>query len=219
MRYRWSTAARAACTSLLAIIIVAAIAAAPTAGRAAPAAATRATAVLAGGCFWGMEAVFASLKGVSGVVAGYAGGTAETAHYEAVSTGRTGHAESVKINYDPSRISFGRLLEVYFTVAHDPTELDRQGPDAGPQYRSAIFFTTLEQKRVAEAFIRELERKQTFGRPIVTKIAPLAAFYPAEEHHQHFVARNPDQPYVVYNDLPKLKHLRARFPDLLKAGS
>ena len=182
------------------------------------AAATHAeTAVLAGGCFWGMEAVFEQLRGVSSVVAGFSGGSAATAHYETVSTGTTGHAESVQITFDPSVISYRDLLRVYFTVAHDPTELNFQGPDHGTQYRSAIFYGNDEQRRDAEAMIAQLTAQHVFGAPIVTKVVPLVAFYPAEAHHQHFVQRNPDNPYVVYNDLPKLADLRKRFPSMLKA--
>ena len=172
--------------------------------------------VLAGGCFWGMEAVFESLKGVSNVVAGYAGGSKDTAHYEMVSGGDTGHAESVQITYDPSQITFGQILSVYFHVAHDPTELNRQGPDVGTQYRSSIFYATDAQKRAAEAYIKQLEDAKTFDAPIVTQVVPLRGFYAAEEYHQHFVQRNPAYPYVVFNDLPKLKHLREQFPQLFK---
>ncbi len=177
----------------------------------------RETVVLAGGCFWGVEAVFEHLKGVSDVVSGYAGGNKATAHYEIVSTGRTGHAESVKVTYDPSQISFGQLLKVYFSVAHDPTELNRQGPDSGSQYRSSIFYTTPEQKRLAEAYVEELDQSKVYPKPIVTKIVPLDKFYPAEEYHQKFIDRNPNYPYVVYNDLPKLKNLKEKFPDLVKS--
>jgi peptide-methionine (S)-S-oxide reductase len=177
------------------------------------------TAVLAGGCFWGVEAVFDSLNGVSDAVSGYAGGSKWTAHYEIVSTGTTGHAESVQITYDPSRISFGQLLKVFFSVAHDPTELNRQGPDDGTQYRSEIFYTSDEQKRIAEAYIRQLNSAKVFSKPIVTKVAPLAAFYPAEAHHQDFVARNPNYAYVVYNDIPKLQHLRQEYPELVKGSA
>ena len=172
--------------------------------------------VLAGGCFWGMQAVFEQLRGVRTVVAGYSGGSAATAHYEMVSTGTTGHAESVEITYDPSRISFAQLLEVYFLVAHDPTQLDRQGPDDGTPYRSEIFYTTDAQRDQARAYIASLERRHVFPAPIVTKIAPLSGFYPAEAYHQDFAARNPDNPYIVINDKPKLEHLRERFPQLLK---
>ncbi len=173
--------------------------------------------MLAGGCFWGMEAVFEQLRGVSNVVSGFSGGSAATAHYETVSTGTTGHAESVQITYDPSVISYRELLRVYFTVAHDPTELNYQGPDHGTQYRSAIFYANDAQKRDADAMIGELTAQHAFSAPIVTKVVPLVAFYPAEAYHQHFVQKNPDDPYVVYNDLPKLADLRKRFPALLKS--
>lgn len=182
-----------------------------------PAAGGRQQAVLAGGCFWGVEAVFEQLRGVTGVVSGYAGGAANTAHYEMVGTDRTGHAESVQITYDPSQISYGKLLQVFFSVAHDPTQLNRQGPDEGTQYRSAIFYQTEEQKRVAEAYIRQLNDAKAFRRPIVTRVVPLPAFYPAEAYHQNFIARNPGNPYVVYNDLPKLSQLKKRFPELVKS--
>ena len=179
-------------------------------------AAKRERVVLAGGCFWGMQAVFEQLRGVDGVVAGYAGGNASTAHYEIVSSGETGHAESVEITYDPSRISFKQLLDVYFLVAHDPTQLNRQGPDDGTQYRSEIFTTTAQQRDEAQRYIAHLESARTFSAPIVTKIEPLQAFYRAEDYHQDFVAHNPDNPYVVINDKPKLAHLRERFPQLVK---
>ncbi len=174
------------------------------------------TAVLAGGCFWGVEGVFESLKGVSKVVSGYSGGKANTAHYEMVSTGSTGHAESVQITYDPSQISYGQLLKVYFSVAHDPTEKNRQGPDWGTQYRSEIFYANDDQKRVAEAYIRQLDEAKIYHKPIVTLVEPLQAFYAAEEHHQHFMARNPNYPYIVYNDAPKVRHLYKEFPELVK---
>jgi peptide-methionine (S)-S-oxide reductase len=174
------------------------------------------TAVLAGGCFWGVEAVFERLKGVSSVVSGFAGGVQSTAHYEMVSTGRTGHAESVKITYDPSQITFGQLLKVYFSVAHDPTELNRQGPDYGTQYRSSIFYVNEDQKRVAEAYIHQLEEAKVYRHPIVTTVVPLDGFYAAEAYHQHFLDRNPNYPYIVYNDLPKLKHLKQEFPEMIK---
>jgi peptide-methionine (S)-S-oxide reductase len=189
-----------------------------TPGRAAqPQPAQTQRVVLAGGCFWGMEAVFDALKGVTRVVSGYAGGSKGTAHYDLVSTGTTGHAESVEITYDPSQISFDELLRVYFLVAHDPTELDRQGPDEGSQYRSEIFYTSDAQRDEAQRFIRALEQRKAFSAPIVTKLAPLAAFYPAEAYHQHFVATHPDYPYVVYEDLPKLAKLHQDFPALVTA--
>ncbi len=176
------------------------------------------TAVLAGGCFWGVEAVFDAVKGVSDAVAGYAGGSKANAHYEIVSSGTTGHAESVQVTFDPSQISYGKLLEIYFAVAHDPTELNRQGPDVGTQYRSEIFYTTEEQKKVAEAYIQQLDAAKVFHGRIVTKVAPLQAFYRAEDYHQDFVAHNPGYPYVVYNDLPKLAKLHKEFPELVKGG-
>ena len=174
------------------------------------------TAVLAGGCFWGVEAVFDRLKGVSNVVSGYAGGSKATAHYEVVSSGTTGHAESVQITYDPAVISYGQLLKVFFAVAHDPTQLNRQGPDEGTQYRSSIFYATPEQKSVAEAYVRQLSEARIFRRAIVTKVVPLEGFYAAEAYHQKFLDRNPTYPYIVYNDLPKLEHLKKEFPGLLE---
>ncbi len=174
------------------------------------------TVVLAGGCFWGVEAVFESLKGVTSAVSGYAGGSKSTAQYETVSTGRTGHAESVQVTYDPSKISFGQILKVYFSVAHDPTELNRQGPDSGTQYRSAIFYTTGDQKRVAEAYIQQLDAAKVFRRRIVTQVVPLQGFYPAEAYHQRYLVNHPNQPYIVYNDLPKLEQLKKQFPELCR---
>ena len=172
------------------------------------------TAVLAGGCFWGIEGVFERLKGVSDVVSGYSGGSKMTAHYEIVSTGRTGHAESVKITYDPSEITYGTLLKVFFSVGHDPTELNRQGPDEGTQYRSAIFYVNDDQKRIAEAYIQQLQDAKIYRHKIVTQVTPFEAFYPAEPHHQHFLDHNPGYPYIVYNDLPKIDALKKYFPDL-----
>ena len=174
------------------------------------------TAVFAGGCFWGVEAVFDHLKGVKSATSGFAGGKKSTAHYEEVSTGSTGHAESVQVVYDPAQITYGQLLKVFFAVAHDPTELNRQGPDTGTQYRSAIFYTTEEEKTVAEAYIAQLNQAKVFRHKIVTQVVPLKGFYPAEEYHQHFVQRNPDYPYVVYNDLPKLRNLMKQYPQLCK---
>jgi peptide-methionine (S)-S-oxide reductase len=173
--------------------------------------------VLAGGCFWGMQAVFEELRGVTKVVAGYSGGTAADAHYDNVSTGRTGHAESVDITYDPARISFDQLLQVYFRVAHDPTQLNRQGPDEGTQYRSAIFYTTDEQRDRARQYIAQLQHDRVFSAPIVTVVTPFKAFYPAEDYHQDFVAHNPWNPYVLINDKPKLANLRREFPQLLRS--
>jgi peptide-methionine (S)-S-oxide reductase len=172
------------------------------------------TAVFAGGCFWGVEAVFRHVKGVTSAVSGYAGGTANTADYPTVWSGATGHAESVKVTYDPTQVSYGQLLKVFFSVAHDPTQLNRQGPDFGTQYRSAIFTTSDAQKRVAQAYVAQLDSTKIFGRAIVTEIVALPAFYPAEAYHQNYLALNPTQPYIVYNDLPKLANLKTQFPDL-----
>ena len=175
--------------------------------------------VLAGGCFWGMQLVFEQLKGVDRVVAGYAGGEASTAQYETVSTGATGHAESVEITYDPSQISYGRLLQVFFAVAHDPTELNRQGPDQGTQYRSEIFYTTGEQRTTALATIAHLDSTHAYPSRIVTTVAPLHGFYPAEAYHQDYARHNPENPYIAFNDLPKLKVLRQDFPQLIKPNA
>jgi peptide-methionine (S)-S-oxide reductase len=172
------------------------------------------TAVLAGGCFWGVDAVFKHVKGVTNVVSGYAGGKAATASYETVSTGRTGHAESVRITFDPARITYGQLLRVFFSAAHDPTELNRQGPDEGTQYRSAIFYANDEQKRVADAYIAQLNEAKAFRKVIVTQVVPSAGFYPAEDYHQDFLRRNPYNPYIMANDLPKLDKLKKQFPTL-----
>ncbi len=172
------------------------------------------TAVVAGGCFWGIQAVFQHVKGVISATSGYSGGAAKTAEYELVSTGDTGHAESVKIIYDASQITYGQLLRIFFSVAHDPTELNRQGPDTGTQYRSSIFYATDEQKRIAETYIAQLEQAKVFPRPIVTQVVPLKAFYPAESYHQNYAQLHPDNPYIVYNDAPKVANLRHEFPDL-----
>ena len=188
----------------------------PAVNTAAAAAGTKEKAVFAGGCFWGVEAVFESMKGVSDVVSGYAGGKKLTANYEMVSTGITGHAESVEVTYDPSKVTYGQLLKVFFSVVHDPTELNRQGPDTGSQYRSAIFYMNEDQKKVAEAYIHQLEAAQIFKKKIVTQVVPFQAFYLAEEHHQNFIERNPTYPYVVYNDLPKLRALKKQYPELAK---
>jgi peptide-methionine (S)-S-oxide reductase len=189
----------------------------PVKDIAASTAAKRATAVVAGGCFWGVEAVFEHLHGVIDVVSGYAGGSQSTAHYMAVGSGTTGHAESVKVTYDPAKISYGKLLKVFFAVAHDPTELNRQGPDEGTQYRSSIFYADSEQQEVAEAYVRQLNDARVFTKPVVTTVAPLKGFYAAEPEHQNFLARHPDNPYIVVNDLPKLRALEAGFPELLKS--
>jgi peptide-methionine (S)-S-oxide reductase len=172
------------------------------------------TAVLAGGCFWGIQAVFEHVKGVSIVTAGYSGGTAGTAQYETVSGGATGHAESVKIVYDPSQISYGQLLKVYFSVAHDPTQLNRQGPDDGTQYRSVIFYAGEEQKRIAQAYIEQLNKARVFSRSIVTQVVPLKGFYAAEPYHQDYAVHHPDDLYIRINDLPKVEHLREQLPEL-----
>ena len=176
-----------------------------------------ATAVFAGGCFWGVEAVFENVKGVSNAVSGYAGWTAASPSYEQVSSGRTGHAESVSVTYDPSQVTYGQLLKVFFSVAHDPTQLNRQGPDSGTQYRSAIFYASAEQQRVAQAYIAQLQSAKAFSRPIVTQLAPLKAFYPAEEYHQNYLVQHMDQPYIVFNDLPKLAALKEQLPALYKS--
>ena len=177
------------------------------------------TAVLAGGCFWGMEGVFERLKGVKDVTSGYSGGEMNTAHYEMVGTGMTGHAESIQIRYDPAQISYGTLLKVFFAVGHDPTELNFQGPDHGTQYRSAIFYANDGQKQVAEDYIRMLDRAKVYPKAIVTQVVALKAFYPAEEYHQHFLDNNPDYPYIVYWDLPKIANLQKLFPDLVSKKS
>lgn len=174
------------------------------------------TAIFAGGCFWGVEGVFEHLKGVRTAESGYAGGTKASPSYEDVSSGDTGHAESVRVIYDPSQISYGQLLQVFFSVAHDPTQLNRQGPDRGTQYRSAIFYRTPEQKRAAEAYVAQLTAAKTFSRPIVTQIAPLATFYLAEAYHQDYMAHNPRAYYIVVNDAPKVEHLKEQFPALYK---
>jgi peptide-methionine (S)-S-oxide reductase len=177
-----------------------------------PATPGEATAVLAGGCFWGVDAVYKHLKGVKNVVSGYSGGSAATAKYMLVGTGTTGHAEAVKVTYDPSQIGYADLLKVFFSVAHDPTERNRQGPDVGPQYRSAIFYADEQQKDVAQRYIADLDSAKAFNKPIVTEIAALDKFYPAEDYHQNYLALHPSQPYIVYNDLPKLEALKKQFP-------
>lgn len=184
----------------------------------APKADTRGTevAVFAGGCFWGIEAVFERVDGVRKVVSGYAGGRAETAHYDRVSDGDTGHAESVRIEFDPAQISYGRLLQVFFSVALDPTQLNRQGPDSGTQYRSVIFTTDATQQRIAKAYIAQLDAAHAFSSPIVTQVQPLPAFYRAEDWHQQFYDRNPNSPYIVFNDAPKVRRLQALFPSLYR---
>ena len=177
---------------------------------------SQATAVLAGGCFWGVDAVFKHTKGVSSVVSGYAGGSAATARYDEIGTGMTGHAESVEITYDPTKISYAELLKIFFQVAHDPTQLNRQGPDVGTQYRSAIFYANDAQKEIAKRYINQLTQAKAFAKPIATQVVLLEKFYPAEDYHQNYLALHPMQPYIVYNDLPKLGALKKEFPDRYK---
>jgi peptide-methionine (S)-S-oxide reductase len=172
------------------------------------------TAVLAGGCFWGMQAVFQHVKGVDSATSGYSGGTMKNPDYETVSSGQTGHAESVKVVYDPSKVTYGELLRVFFSVAHDPTELNRQGPDEGTQYRSVIFYMSDEQKHIAQAYLAQLEQAKIFKRPIVTEVAPFEAFYKAEAYHQNYAELHPENPYIVYNDAPKVANLKKEFPEL-----
>jgi peptide-methionine (S)-S-oxide reductase len=190
---------------------------APTVDAPHASASARETAVISGGCFWGVQAVFQHVKGVISATSGYSGGSAKTAEYATVSTGETGHAESVEIVFDPSEISYGELLRVFFSVAHDPTELNRQGPDEGSQYRSAVFYNSDQQKNIAQAYISQLNQAKVFSRPIVTQVVPLQAFYPAEAYHQNYAAQHPNQPYIVFNDAPKVAHLREEFPDLYTA--
>ena len=172
------------------------------------------TAVFAGGCFWGVEAVFEHVKGVNSVVSGYSGGTKESADYDTVSSGKTDHAESVMIKFDADKVTYQQLLFIFFSVAHDPTQLNQQGPDHGRQYRSVIFYTTDEQKKQADAFIAAIEKSKALSKPVVTEVVPFQAFYKAEAEHQDFVRNNPDNDYVVFNDLPKLKELKKKFPEL-----
>ncbi len=186
----------------------------PSADTVIATAKTEQTAVVAGGCFWGIQAVFQHVKGVINATSGYSGGSAKTAEYELVSTGETGHAESVKITYDASQITYGQLLHVFFSVALDPTQMNRQGPDEGSQYRSVIFYDNDEQKRIAEAYIAQLDNARVFPRAIVTQVLALKGFYPAEAYHQNYAANHPTNPYIVYNDAPKVAHLREQFPGL-----
>ena len=179
--------------------------------------ATSDVAVFAGGCFWGVQGVFQHVEGVTNAISGYAGGEAATAHYQRVSIGDTGHAESVRVSYDPRKISYGRLLQIYFSVAHDPTELNRQGPDSGAQYRSAIFPTNAEQAKVARAYIAQLNEAHVFQSAIVTRIEPDRTFFPGEAYHQDFLTRNPTNPYIVINDLPKVRSLKLFFPEIYRA--
>ena len=173
-------------------------------------------AVFAGGCFWGIEAVFEHVKGVRSATSGYAGGTATTAHYPIVSGGKTGHAESVQVVYDPSQTSYGQLLQIFFSVAHDPTQLNRQGPDEGPQYRSAIFFASPDQQRIAQAYVDQLNRAKTFKKPMVTVVNQLDVFYPAEAYHQDYAVHHPNDLYIIMNDAPKVGRLREQFPQIYK---
>ena len=177
------------------------------------------TAVLSGGCFWGVQAVFQRLKGVQRAVSGYSGGEARTAEYETVSSGRTGHAESVQITFDPAQISYGQILQVFFSVVHDPTQLNRQGPDSGTQYRSEIFYASDRQKEIASAYIAQLDKARRFSRPIVTRVDPLKGFYPAEAYHQDFLLKHPSDPYIVINDLPKVRNLQQTFPTLYRGSA
>ncbi|HEV2720119.1 MAG TPA: peptide-methionine (S)-S-oxide reductase MsrA [Thermoanaerobaculia bacterium] len=176
-------------------------------------------AVLAGGCFWGMQGMFEHVRGVTKVVAGYSGGEKATAHYEMGGTETTGHAESVEITFDPKQVTYGQLLQLYFSVAHDPTQLDRQGPDSGPSYRSEIFFSSPAQERVARAYVKQLNDAKVFSRPIATKIEPLKAFYPAEGYHQDYLIHHPSQPYIVFNDLPKIDALKRVYPERFRAAA
>jgi len=185
----------------------------PITDESAAAGAASETAVLAGGCFWGVQGVFQHVDGVTSAVSGYTGGKADTAQYDTVSTGTTGHAESVRVTFDPQRISYGRILQIYFSVAHDPTELNRQGPDQGTQYRSTIFPTTAEQQSIAKAYIAQLDKAHAFHATIVTTIEMNRTFYPAEAYHQDYLTRHPDNPYIAYNDLPKIRELQKLFPD------
>ena len=181
-----------------------------------PVSAAEERAVFAGGCFWGVEAVFEHMKGVTDVRSGYAGGSKETANYDAVSFGETKHAESVEVRFDPSKVSYEKLLEVFFSVIHDPTQLNRQGPDVGPQYRSAIFYNSDLQKAAAIAFIEKLKASKTFSQPIVTEVGPLVEFFAAEDYHQDYMKKNPKDAYIVYHDVPKVEALKKRFPELVK---
>jgi peptide-methionine (S)-S-oxide reductase len=174
------------------------------------------TAVFAGGCFWGMQGVFQHVKGVTSAISGYSGGTVENPYYELVSSGSTGHAESVQVNYDPSRITYGKLLMIFFSVAHDPTQKERQGPDIGTQYRSLIFYGNAEQKNIAEAYIAQINAAKVYEREIATEVVPFSAFYRAEDYHQDFLMRHPDNAYIQFNDLPKIERLKRRYPELYR---
>jgi peptide-methionine (S)-S-oxide reductase len=198
----------------LLFIVGAVVSARTTIGLAEPGSNGSATAVFSGGCFWGVDAVYKHVKGVTKVVSGYAGGGADTATYETVSTGTTGHAESVEVTYDPSKVSYDDLLKVFFFVAHDPTELNRQGPDSGSQYRSSIFYENDAQKKMATDYIAQLDREHKYSKPIVTQVVPLKGFFPAEDYHQNYLALHPSQPYIVFNDMPKLDKLQKDLPAL-----
>lgn len=187
---------------------------APAANETKAATPAKETAVLAGGCFWGIQAVYQHVKGVISATSGYSGGSAKNPDYEMVSTGDTGHAESVQIVYDPSQLTYGQILQIFFSVAHDPTELNRQGPDEGTQYRSAIFYANDQQKQIAEAYIGQLETAKVYRHKIVTQVVPLKAFYPAEAYHQNYATLHPESPYIMFNDAPKVSHLKKEFPDL-----
>jgi peptide-methionine (S)-S-oxide reductase len=222
-RARWSPIAYAASLALLAS--AAGISSAMASDQAvvlprpamdAPVTSSLQKAVVAGGCFWGVQGVFQHVHGVTSAVSGYAGGTSSTAHYARVGSGRTGHAEAVEVTFDPTVISYGEILQIYFSVAHNPTQLNRQGPDVGPQYRSAIFPLDADQKRVAEGYILQLGQSHTFSKPIVTTVEPSEVFYPAEDYHQDYLVRHPSQFYIVINDLPKIEHLKALFPNVYR---
>jgi len=204
-------------TVSLALVVAAGLMAAafpdpPNVSTAAPAG-KKSVAVLAGGCFWGMQGVFEHVKGVTDTEVGYSGGAKETAHYERIERGDTNHAESIQITFDPSKISYGQILRIFFSVAHDPTQLNRQGPDSGTQYRSGIFYANADQQRVAQAYIAQLDAAKIFGKRIVTKMEPLTKFYPAEDYHQDYLILHPHQPYIVYNDLPKIEALKRVIPE------
>lgn len=214
-------AAAALCLALVSMARVdaaeSAVAVPPAAGAAQLASANPSeTVVLAGGCFWGVQGVFQHTKGVLGAVSGYAGGKRDTASYEMVSSGSTGHAESVQVTYDPRQVSFGQILQIYFSVAHDPTQLNRQGPDTGTQYRSAIFTANADQQKAAEAYIAQINAAKVFRAPIVTQVAPLQAFYRAEDYHQDYATLHPNQPYIAYNDLPKISNLQKMYPAIYR---
>ena len=191
---------------------------APTLDTTVPADGAPQKVVLAGGCFWGVQAVYEHTKGVTQAVSGYSGGTKETAHYEMVGTERTGHAESVSVTYDPRQISLGKILQIFFSVAHNPTELNYQGPDTGPSYRSAIFYANDDQKRIAAGYIEQLDKAHVFAAPIATKLEALKGFYPAEAYHQDFAVTHPNYPYIVFNDLPKVENLKRMFPDYYRSA-